>query len=87
MATFHVTPTGSDSNDGSNSFDASFASINAAIQACSVSFGDGWDQNLINVYSSASGDATYYGKHASYNSNTINTMQGNKYARSLLITL
>ena len=84
MATFHVTPTGSDSNDGSNSYDASFASINAAIQACSVSYANGWDQNLINVYSSASGDATYYGKHASYNSNTINTMQGNKYGSTIV---
>lgn len=83
MATFYVTPTGSDSNNGTSAA-TSMLTINAAIQAISsVSYGNGYDQNTVKVYSSASGDATYYGKHASYSANTINTAQGNKYGTTV----
>tara|TARA_R100001594_G_scaffold118679_1_gene154019 strand:+ start:3718 stop:4893 length:1176 start_codon:yes stop_codon:yes gene_type:complete len=84
MATFYVTPTGSDSNNGT-SISTSKLTINGAIQAISsVSYGNGYDQNTVKVYSSASGPATYYGKHASYNSNIINTSQGNKYGTTVI---
>lgn len=84
MATFYVTPTGSDSNDGT-SISTSKLTINGAIQAISsVSYGSGYDQNTVQVYSSASGPATYYGKHVTYNSNIINTTQGNKYGTTVV---
>ena len=84
MATFYVTPTGSDSNDGT-SISTSKLTINGAIQAISsTSYFSGYEQNTVEVYSSASGPATYYGKHASYNSNIINTVQGSKYGTTVI---
>tara|TARA_Y100000034_G_C6881545_1_gene404046 strand:+ start:563 stop:1705 length:1143 start_codon:yes stop_codon:yes gene_type:complete len=84
MAIFYVTPTGSDSNAGTSA-GASMRTINAAIQAISsVSYGDGYDQNEVRVYSSASAAATYFGSHASYYANIINTSQGNKYGTTVI---
>jgi len=84
MAIFYVTPTGSDSNDGTSA-GTSMRTINAAIQAISsVSYGDRWDQNEVRVYSSASGPATYFGSHATYNANIINTGQGLKYGTTVV---
>jgi len=84
MAIFYVTPTGSDSNNGTSAA-TSMRTINAAIQAISsVSYGDGYDQNEVRVYSSASAAATYFGSHATYNSNIINTSQGNKYGTTVV---
>ena len=84
MAIFYVTPTGSDSNDGTSP-STSMRTINAAIQAISsVSYGNRWDQNEVRVYSSASGPATYFGNHATYNANIINTAQGQKYGTTVI---
>ena len=84
MAIYYVTPTGSDSNDGTAP-GRSMRTINGAIQAIeSVNYGNGYDQNEVRVYSSASAAATYFGSHAQYNSNIINTAQGQKYGTTVV---
>ena len=59
MATYHVTPTGSDSNAGANAYDDSFLTIAYAVAQTSAGAGYGGG-DTIKVYPSASGLATYY---------------------------